>query len=134
MSTASRGDGLASHLRQTTDALGGLVAGHLRLARLELRGDLSAAGAAAAWVAGFGLLAGAGYLFVALAVAALLEPRLGWSAALAVIGLLQLVAGGLGAAWAARRLRAVGVLDHSARAADRSLGRPLPTREEAHVR
>jgi hypothetical protein len=115
------GDGIAALLKGTADAMGHLLAGHLKLARLELMEDAQAVGGPAALVAAFAALAILGYGLVVLGLAATLRPYLGWPGALFLLGGLHLAGGGIGARRGLRRLKAVKVLDESTQEATGSL-------------
>ena len=114
-------EGIATLLRGTADAMGQLLAGHLKLARLELVEDAKAMGRPAILVAICAMLAAVGYGLVMLGLAAALRPLTGWPLAFSLLGGLHLMAGALGAWLALSRLKAVKVLDESAQKASDSM-------------
>lgn len=119
-------ESIATLLKGTADAMGHLLAGHLKLARLELVEDAKAMGRPAAVVGLSALLAVIGYGLVVLGLAAILRPYLGWAGALFLLGAIHLVVGGLAAWLAVRRLRAVKVLDESSHEATDSMAKLGP--------
>jgi hypothetical protein len=102
---ATEPDGIVDLLRETVDGLGHLIAEHVNLARLELVTDVRRFGQrmALALIVFPVLVLGYGFLWLGAAVA--LGRVLGVAEALAVVGGLHLVFGGVGAAVLARRLR-----------------------------
>ncbi|HYX93301.1 MAG TPA: phage holin family protein [Myxococcaceae bacterium] len=109
---ADRG-GLAAALARITDAVSRLMAEHLALARVELREDARVFGLAATRIAVFVPLIVVGYAFICGAVAVALAAWIGTGWALLVVGLLNVIAGALGAYAAAARLRGREVLDET---------------------
>ncbi len=79
-------EGIATLLRGTADAMGQLLAGHLKLARLELVEDAKAMGRPAILVAICAMLAAVGYGLVMLGLAAALRPLTGWPLAFSLLG------------------------------------------------
>ena len=114
-------EGIATLLKGTADAMGHLLAGHLKLARLELVEDAKAMGRPAIIVATCAMLAAVGYGLVMLGLAATLQPLTGWPLAFLLLGGLHLVGSALGAWLALRRLKAVKVLDDSSQKASDSM-------------
>jgi hypothetical protein len=88
-----------------TDGFSKLVTQHLTLARVELVEDVQLMGTDLARIAAFVPFVLVGYTFLCAALSVLLEPWLGWVGSLAVVGALNLVAGGVGIARATARLR-----------------------------
>lgn len=112
--------GLAALVGRVADGFSRLVSQHLTLARLELAEDVKAAGADVARIAVFVPFVLVGYLFVCGALAALLSAWLGWTGALALVGGVNLVGGGVGVARAAKRLSAFKPLGGTAAELERS--------------
>jgi putative superfamily III holin-X len=114
-------EGIATMLKGTADAMGHLLAGHLKLARLELVEDAKALGPPAAVVAVAALLAVIGYGLVVLGLAAILRPLLGTPGALFLLGGVHLAVGGAAAWLAVGRMKRVKVLDESTHEASGSM-------------
>ncbi len=133
MGTLTNGDGIAMHVRGTADAVGQLLAGHLKLARLELVNDASLIGRRAVFVGAFAFVGAVGYVFFALGAAELLWHVWGWAPALLFLGALQVLGGGFGAFLTMRRLRSVEVFDRTAHAARHSMAMVHTKREEKLV-
>ncbi len=113
--------GLTSVLGRMTEGFSRLVTQHLALARAELVEDLRGLGKdTALLVAGvpFVLL---GYAFLCAALAALLERWVGWAGALALVGGLNLVLGGVGIGVAASRLKQRSLMDGTTEELNRSV-------------
>jgi len=113
--------GLTGILGRMTEGFSRLVTQHLALARVELVEDLRGLGKDTALiVAGvpFVLL---GYAFLCAAVAALLAPAVGWAGALALVGGLNLLIGGVGIGVAASRLKQRSLMDGTAEELNRSV-------------
>jgi hypothetical protein len=99
------GDGIIALVRETADGLGRLVADHIKLARTEIVADAKSYGRQiAVLMVGVFILA-LGYGLVCLAVALALGPVIGRALAFVVVGGVHVIAGGWGAAIAARRMR-----------------------------
>lgn len=112
--------GLAAMVGRVADGFSRLVSQHLTLARLELAEDVKAAGADVARIAVFVPFVLVGYLFVCGALAGVLATWTGWAGALGLVGGVNLVAGGVGVARAARRLSAFKPLGGTAAELERS--------------
>jgi uncharacterized membrane protein YqjE len=113
--------GLAAIVGRMTEGFSRLVTQHLALARAELVEDLRGLGKdTALMVAGvpFVLL---GYAFLCAALAALLERWVGWAGALALVGSLNLVIGGVGIGVAASRLKQRSLMDGTTEELNRSV-------------
>lgn len=121
MSTRTHGEGIATLLQGTADAMGELLTGHFKLAWLELMADATRIGRRAAAIACLAALGAIGYAFIALGIAAWLQPILGWPTALLMLGALQLVGGGLGVWWVLEQLKAIEALGRTVRAAGESV-------------
>ena len=130
MTGRAPGADISTVLRGTADALGQLLASHLKLARLELIDNAGAVGRRVAVAASFAVLGAVGYVLVALGVAALLQPAMGWARALLLVGALHLLVGALGALIAVRRLQAIEVLDSTAQAVSASVATLRPSEPE----
>ncbi len=113
--------GLTAILGRMTEGFSRLVTQHLTLARVELVEDLRGLGKDTALIAAgipFVLL---GYTFLCGAVAALLAPAVGWAGALALVGGLNLLMGGVGIGVAASRLKQRSLMDGTAAELNRSV-------------
>jgi uncharacterized membrane protein YqjE len=105
--------GLAATLARITDGISRLLLEHLALARIELREDARAFSLTASRIAVFVplILVGHWFLCGALAVALWKGIGLGW--ALLVVGVVNIVIGGVGAYFAFKRLTGREVLDET---------------------
>ncbi|GEL71206.1 MULTISPECIES: phage holin family protein [Myxococcus] len=103
--------GISALVGRMADGFSRLVTQHLQLARMELAEDVKATGLDVAMIVAFVPFILVGYGFVCAALAAWLSTWLGWSGALAGIGLLNLVGGAGGAMWAVNRLKARRMMD-----------------------
>jgi uncharacterized membrane protein YqjE len=111
---------LLSLLKELVDALGTLVAGHLRLARAELGDDARRLGRRAA-VFGLALALGLlGYGLLAVSAALALAPRWGGPAAFAALGAVHVLSAAVGLGVLIRRA-APRPLDASLAALDRTV-------------
>lgn len=104
---------LGSQLRELVDAFSDLVAQHVRLARLELAQDARFIGVRVGVIALLAplFLVGWGFLCVALALA--IHRALSADVAFLIVGLLNLVLGGVGIGVAAKSLAGRKVMDAS---------------------
>lgn len=96
---------IANHLRELVDSFSELTAQHVRLARLELQEDAAWVGARVGVIAALAPLILVGYCFLCAAAAFGLAGPLGLPWALFVVGLVNLVGGGAGIAWAVNQLK-----------------------------
>jgi hypothetical protein len=113
--------GLAALVGRMTDGFSKLVTQHLALARMELMDDARAVGTDVARIAAFVPFVLVGYAFLCAALSAFLARWIGWDGALAVVGAVNLVGGGLGIARAASRLKAHRVMDDTTEELNRSV-------------
>ncbi len=104
---------LGSQLRELVDAFSDLVAQHVRLARLELAQDARFIGVRVGVIALLAplFLVGWGFLCVALALA--IHRSLSADVSFLIVGLLNLVLGGIGIGFAAKSLAGHKVMDAS---------------------
>jgi len=104
---------LGAQLRELVDAFSDLVAQHVRLARLELAQDARFIGVRVGVIALLAplFLVGWGFLCVALALA--IHRTLSADVAFLIVGLLNLVLGGVGIGFAAKSLSTHKVMDAS---------------------
>ncbi len=87
---------LATHLSELVKATSELIAQHVKLARAELRDDAKELGAKAGQIAVFVPFALLGYALLNVALALWLRRWLSGEAAFALVGAVNLAAGGLG--------------------------------------
>ncbi|WP_306818501.1 phage holin family protein [Archangium lipolyticum] len=113
--------GLAVLVGRLTDVFSKLVTQHLTLARVELMDDARLMGSDVARIAAFVPFVLVGYFFVCGALSALLARWLGWTGALALVGVANLVGGGLGIARAATRLKSFRLMDNTTEELNRSV-------------
>jgi uncharacterized membrane protein YqjE len=104
---------LGAQLRELVDSFSDLVAQHVRLARLELAQDARFIGVRVGFIALLAplFLVGWGFLCVALALA--IHRSLSADVAFLIVGLLNLVLGGVGIGFAAKSLAGHKVMDAS---------------------
>jgi hypothetical protein len=124
---------IADRLRATAEDLVELVSAQVKLVRLELLGDARTLGGRLARLAVFAPVLVLGYGFLAAAGTCALARPLGWPAALALVGAVQVVAGGLGVWRVSRQLRQVRVMGRSREELERSLDRVAATRPATEV-
>ena len=113
--------GLTVLVGRLTDGFSKLVTQHLTLARVELMEDARVMGSNAARIAAFVPFVLVGYAFLCAALSAFLARWIGWDGALALVGAVNLVGGGLGIARAASRLKSHQVMDETTRELNRSV-------------
>ncbi|MBU8900555.1 phage holin family protein [Corallococcus sp. H22C18031201] len=113
--------GITALVGRMAEGFSRLVSQHLQLARLELSEDARAMGLDVARIAVFVPFILVGYAFVCGGLAAAMVPWTGWAGALAVVGLLNLVGGGLGVAHAVARLKARQMMDDTSDELSRSM-------------
>jgi len=117
--------GLTVLVGRLTDGFTKLVTQHLTLSRVELMEDARVMGSDVARIAAFVPFVLVGYLFLCAALSAFLARWIGWDGSLALVGTVNLVAGGLGIARAASRLKTHSVMDDTARELNRSVSAVL---------
>lgn len=98
-------------MQRVADGFGTLVREHLALARIELIEDVKSVGGDSARVAAFTPFLLVGYLFVCIALAILIGQALGLGWAFLIVGVLNLLVGGVGVALGLGRLKHRRVLD-----------------------
>ena len=113
--------GLSALLGRLTDGFSKLVTQHLTLARVELMEDARVMGTDVARLAAFEPFVLVGYAFLCAALSAFLARWLGWDGALALVGAVNLVGGGLGIVKAASRLKSFRLMDDTAQELNRSV-------------
>ena len=113
--------GLTVLLGRLTDGFSKLVTQHLTLARVELMEDARVMGSDVARIAAFVPFVLVGYAFLCAVLSAFLARWIGWDGALALVGAVNLVGGGLGIARAASRLKSFQLMDDTAQELNRSV-------------
>ncbi|HEX5746402.1 MAG TPA: phage holin family protein [Archangium sp.] len=113
--------GLSALLGRLTDGFSKLVTQHLTLARVELMEDARVMGTDVARIAAFVPFVLVGYCFLCAALSAFLARWIGWDGALALVGAVNLVGGGMGIARAASRLKSFRLMDDTAEELNRSV-------------
>ena len=114
-------EGVVGLARETADALGRLTVQHLRLARLEIKADLRAMGLQAGVIAVLAALATVGYGLAMAGLAIFLDGASKGGIPLFIIGLVHLVAAGVGIVVAVLRLRRVRLMNATADEVNQSL-------------
>lgn len=122
---------LGTQLREVVDAFSELVAQHVRLARLELTQDAQYFGLRVGIIAGLAPLIFVGWGFLCVALALLLRRVMPVDLAFLLVGLFNLVLGGVGIALVARQLSGRKVLDASMSELESTTSLMLPTRSES---
>lgn len=117
-----KADGVVGLARETADALGRLTVQHLRLARLEIKADLRAMGLQAGVIALLGALATVGYGLAMAGLAIILDGGSKGGIPLLIIGILHVVAAGVGILIAVLRLRRLRLMNATADEVNQSLG------------
>jgi uncharacterized membrane protein YqjE len=113
--------GIAALVGRMADSFSRLVSQHLTLARLELAEDAKAMGKDVARIVAFVPFVLVGYLFLCGALAVALAHAVGYGWALAVVGAVNLVGGGLGIWRAVSSLQSRQVMDDSSQELSRSV-------------
>ncbi|MFL5351608.1 phage holin family protein [Archangium sp.] len=113
--------GLTALVGRLTDGFSRLVTQHLTLARVELMEDARVMGLDVALIAAFVPFVLVGYTFLCGALVVLVQPWTGWAGALALVGGVNLVGGGVGIARAVRRLKSHRVMDETTEELNRSV-------------
>jgi uncharacterized membrane protein YqjE len=125
--TPNHRPGTAELLVQLAGELGNLVSQHVALAKLELGETARRTGLGVAQIAAFAPLVLVGYAFLNAAAALALSRWLPLAAAVALVGLLNVVVGLVGVALAARSFRRP-ALDDSVRELERTVHALAPAR------
>ena len=118
---SEKADGVLGLARETADALGQLTVQHLRLARLEIKADLRAMGLQAGVIALLTAIAVVGYGLVMAGLAFILGGGTKGGIPLVIIGIVHVVAAGVGILVATIRLRRVRLMNTTAGEVNRSL-------------
>jgi uncharacterized membrane protein YqjE len=111
----------ASLMGRLVESMSRLVSQHLALARLELVENTQALGADVARLTAFVPFMLVGYLFLCAALAAELGQWLGWAASLLVVGVANLLVGGVGLALTVRRLKSHQLMQGTSQELQRSV-------------
>ena len=117
-------------LRELVDAFSELVAQHVRLARLEVKEDARFIGIRVGVIAVFTPLILVGYGFVCIALALVLKRALGEEWAFLLVGVLNLIASGIGIAIAANQLAKRKMLNATVQELETSRAVVLPPRNQ----
>jgi uncharacterized membrane protein YqjE len=131
--------GISALVGKMADGFSRLVSQHLILARMELAEDAKAMGRDVARIAMFVPFVLVGYLFLCGWVAAVLAPWLGYAGAMAVVGAVNLVGGGIGIMGALSRLNARQMMDNTSEEFSKSMavltsaGTPAPPPQSRNV-
>jgi hypothetical protein len=107
--------------RETADALGQLTVQHLRLARLEIKADLRTMGLQAGLIAVLVALAIVGYGLTMAGLAVILDGGSTGGIPLLIIGIVHVVAAGVGILIAVVRLRRMRLMNTTAAEVNQSL-------------
>jgi uncharacterized membrane protein YqjE len=113
--------GIAALVGRMADSFSRLVSQHITLARLELAEDAKAMGLDVARIIAFVPFILVGYIFLCGALSVVLAAWVGYAGALAVVGGLNVVGGGLGIWRAVARLQNRQVMDDSSQELSRSM-------------
>jgi uncharacterized membrane protein YqjE len=113
--------GIAALVGRMADSFSRLVSQHITLARLELAEDAKAMGLDVARIIAFVPFILVGYIFLCGALSVVLAAWVGYAGALAVVGALNVVGGGLGIWRAVARLQNRHVMDDSSQELSRSM-------------
>ena len=116
-----KSDGVVGLARETADALGQLMVQHLRLARLEIKADLRAMGLQAGLIAVLAALATVGYGLTMAGLAIILDGGSKGGIPLLIIGIVHVVAAGLGILITVFRLRRLRLMNATAEEVNQSL-------------
>ena len=120
-STTNHGNGIMRSLRKTADGLVDLVGQHLKLARIELAGDLVVAVKRARLLAVLALLTVIGYALTMTGLAMVLGGHQQAGVAFLAVGLVHVGMGVMGMLLAASRTRGTPLMSASTDEARRSL-------------
>ncbi len=113
--------GITALVGRMADSFSRLVSQHLTLARLELAEDAKAMGKDVARIVAFVPFVLVGYVFLCGALAVALSAWLGYAGALAGVGGVNVLAGGLGIWRAVSRLGSRQMMDDSSQELSRSV-------------
>ena len=113
--------GIAALVGRMADSFSRLVSQHLTLARLELAEDAKAMGLNVARIVAFVPFVLVGYVFLCAALSVVLAAWMGYAGALAVVGGLNVVGGGLGIWRAVSNLQGRHMMDDSSQELSRSV-------------
>jgi uncharacterized membrane protein YqjE len=113
--------GIAALVGRMADSFSRLVSQHITLARLELAEDAKAMGLEVARIVAFVPFVLVGYVFLCGALSVVLAAWIGYAGALAVVGGLNVVGGGLGIWRAVSHLQSRQMMDHSSQELSRSV-------------
>lgn len=105
--------GIPSLVTRLADGLGQLVTDHITLAKLELSEDARAIGAEIARIVVFLPFVVVGYAFTCGAIAFAIAPWVGYAGAFAIVGMINVIGGGIGLYGAATRLKARRMMDET---------------------
>jgi uncharacterized membrane protein YqjE len=122
---------LGTQLRELVDAFSELVAQHLRLARMELAEDARFVGLRVGAIAALAPLILVGYGFLCVALALALRRVMAADLAFLLVGLLNLVTGGVGIAVVGKQLGERKVMQATVAELDSSTSLILPREEQA---
>jgi len=114
-------DGVVGLARETADALGQLTVQHLRLARLEIKADLRTMGLQAGLIAVLVALAIVGYGLTMAGLAVILGGGSAGGVPLLIIGIIHVVAAGVGLLIVVLRLRRLRLMNATADEVNQSL-------------
>ena len=114
-------DGVVGLARETADALGQLTVQHLRLARLEIKADLRTMGLQAGLIAVLVALAIVGYGLTMAGLAVILGGGSAGGVPLLIIGIVHVVAAGMGLLIVVLRLRRLRLMNATADEVNQSL-------------
>jgi uncharacterized membrane protein YqjE len=113
--------GISALVGRMADSFSRLVSQHITLARLELAEDAKAMGLGVARIVAFVPFLLVGYLFLCGALSVVLATWIGYAGAMALVGGLNVVAGGLGIWRAVSNLQGRQMMDDSSQELSRSV-------------
>lgn len=120
---------LGNQLRELIDAFSELVAQHVRLARMELAEDARFVGIRVGLIAALAPLILVGYGFLCVALALTLRRVMAADLAFLLVGVLNLLIGGVGIAVVGKQLGGRKVMDATMKELDTSTALVLPAQE-----
>jgi uncharacterized membrane protein YqjE len=120
---------LGNQLRELIDAFSELVAQHVRLARMELAEDARFVGIRVGLIAALAPLILVGYGFLCVALALTLRRVMPADLAFLLVGVLNLLIGGIGIAIVGKQLGGRKVMDATMKELDTSTALVLPAQE-----
>lgn len=121
---------LGTQLRELVDAFSELVAQHVRLARLELTQDARFIGVRVGIIAALAPLIFVGWGFLCVALALLLRRVMPVDLAFLIVGIFNLLLGGVGIALVGKQLSGRKVLDASLSELESTTALVLPNPED----